>query len=206
MSFGPVSCRKPCCKPEFAGPLEEEDHAAHPENRGSLFCAPCLTTGSSALATDGDWASAVDAAQAVDPAIVPPAIVTGDIRAVGGGDINGSGTTGNFALSGFRKDGVVPGQLTLIGSQGQVFHADVVCIGAASLTDGTKTARLVGRLTQPAFSSQSLFFNVSDTGLPGGDGDTFTGSLSPAEPEDIPCEPTPGIDPIAHGNISIVVE
>jgi hypothetical protein len=171
-----------------------------------FFSLLALTTGSSALATDGDWASAVDAAQAVDPAIVPPTIVTGDIRAVGGGDINGSGTTGNFALSGFRKDGVVRGKLTLIGSQGQVFHADVVCIGAASLTDGTKTARLVGRLTQPAFSFQSLFFNVSDTGLPGGDGDTFTGSLSPAEPEAIPCEPTPGIDPIAHGNISIVVD
>jgi hypothetical protein len=27
-----------------------------------------------------------------------------------------------------------------------------------------------------------------------------------AAPEDIPCEPTPGIDPIAHGNISIMVD
>jgi len=46
---------------------------------------------------------------------------------------------------------------------------------------------------------------VSVTGLPGGEGDTFAGSLSPASPETIPCEPTPGIDPIAHGNISIMV-
>jgi hypothetical protein len=171
-----------------------------------FFWLAVLTTGSSALATDGEWASAVDAAQAVDPAIAPPSATMVDIRAVGGGDILGAGSTGNFALSGSRKDGVVRGTLTLIGSQGQVFHADVVCIEAAALPDGTKLARLVGRLTEPAFSAQSLLFNVSDTGLPGGEGDTFAGSLSPAAPESIPCEPTPGIDPIAHGNISIMVD
>jgi hypothetical protein len=166
----------------------------------SLFA---LTTGSAALATDEEWGDAVDAAQSVDPAMAPPSAVAGDVRAVGGGDILGAGTTGNFALSGSRKDGEASGRLTLVGSQGQVFRADVVCIGAASLGDGTKLARLVGRLTEPAFSAQSLLFNVSDTGRPGGEGDTFVGSLSPAAPEDIPCEPTPGIDPIAGGNISI---
>jgi hypothetical protein len=170
-----------------------------------FFWLVALTIGSSALAMDGDWASAVDAAQAVDPAIAPPT-TAGDIRAVGGGDILGAGSTGNFALSGSRTDGVVRGKLTLIGSQGQVFHADLVCVEAAALTHGTKLARLVGRLTEPAFSAQSLLFNVSDTGLPGGEGDTFAGSLSPAEPEDIPCEPTPGIDPIADGNISIMLD
>ena len=169
----------------------------------SLFA---LTTGSNALATDDDWASAVDAAQAVDPAIAPPTAIAGDIRAVGGGDVLGAGSTGDFALTGFRKDGVARGKLTLIGSQGQVFHADVVCIEAAVLPDGTKLARLVGRLTEPFFTAQSLLFNVSDSGLPGGEGDTFAGSLSPAAPEDISCEPTPGIDPIAHGNISIMVD
>ena len=171
-----------------------------------FFSLLLLTTGTTALATDGDWVSAVDAAQEVDPAIAPPPALESDVRAVGGGDILGSGSTGNFALSGVRRDGVATGRLTLIGSQGLVFHADVVCIGAAVLTDGTKLARLVGRLTDPAFSFQSLLFNVSDTGLPGGEGDTFVGSLSPAAPEDIPCEPTPGIDPIAHGNISIKVD
>ena len=170
-----------------------------------FFSLVALTTGSGALATDDDWASAVDAAQAVDPTIAPPTAVTGDIRAVGGGDILGAGATGDFALSGFRDD-VARGRLTLIGSQGQVFRADVVCIGAASLPDGTKLARLIGRLTEPFFTAQSLLFNVSDTGLPGGEGDTFAGGLSPAAPEDIPCEPTPGIDPIAHGNISIAVD
>ena len=45
-----------------------------------------------------------------------------------------------------------------------------------------------------------------DTGRPGGEGDTFAGSLSPAAAEDIPCEPTPGVSPIAHGNISIAVD
>lgn len=169
----------------------------------SLFL---LTTGTSALATESDWASAVDAAQAVDPAIVPPTPVAGDIRAVGGGDILGAGSTGNFALSGSRKDGEVTGRLTLIGSQGQVFRADLVCVQAAVLPDGTKLARLIGRLTEPAFTAQSLLFNVSDTGLPGGEGDTFSQGLSPAAPEDIPCAPTPGIDPIAHGNISIAVD
>jgi len=84
------------------------------------------------LATDGEWASAVGAAQAVDPAIAPPSATMGDIRAVGGGDILGAGSTGNFALSGSRKDGVVRGKLTLIGTQGQVFHADVVCMEAAA--------------------------------------------------------------------------
>lgn len=168
-----------------------------------FFSLLLLTTGSTALATDGDWASAVDAAQVVDPAIAPPTSVAGDIRAVGGGDILGAGTTGNFAFSGSRKDGVASGKLTLIGSQGQVFHADLVCIEATVLSDGTKLARLVGRLTEPVFASQSLLFNVSDTGLPGGEGDTFSGGLPAAAPEDVPCEPTPGIDPIAHGNISI---
>jgi hypothetical protein len=171
-----------------------------------FFWVVTLTTGSSALATDGDWASAVDAAQAVDSSIAPPAAVAGDIRAVGGGDILGAGSTGNFALSGSRTDGVARGKLTLIGSQGQVLHADVVCIEGVVLPDGTKLARLVGRLTEPAFAAQSLLFNVSDTALPGGEGDTFAGSLSPAAPEDIPCEPTPGIDTIPHGNISIVVD
>jgi hypothetical protein len=162
-----------------------------------------LTTGSAALATDGDWSAAVDAAQAVDPAMSPPPAVEGDVRAVGGGDINGAGTTGNFAMSGSRRDGASSGHLTLIGSQGQVFHADVVCLGAAALPDGTKLARLIGRITNPGSPSRSLLFNVSDSGRAGGDGDTFAGSLSPTAPEDLPCEPTPGIDPIAHGNISI---
>jgi hypothetical protein len=108
-----------------------------------------LTTGSSALATEADWASAVDAAQAVDPAIAPPTAVAGDIRAVGGGDILGAGSTGNFALSGSRKDGATRGKLRLIGSHGQVFHADVVCIEAAVLPGGTTIARLVGQLTEP---------------------------------------------------------
>ena len=171
-----------------------------------FFSVLGLTTGSAALATDGDWSSAVNAAQQVDPAIVPPSTVAGDIRAVGGGDILGAGSTGNFALSGVRKAGLASGQLTLIGSQGQVFHADVVCVSAAVLTDGNKLARLVGRLSEPAFSAQSLLFNVSDSGRPGGEGDTFAGSLSPSAPEDIPCEPTPGVDPIAHGNISIRID
>jgi hypothetical protein len=131
--------------------------------------------------------------------MAPPAAVAGDIRAVGGGDVLGAGSTDDFALSGFRKDGVARGKLTLIGSQGQVFHADVACIEAAVLPDGTRLARLVGRLSEPFFTAQSLLFNVSDSELPGGEGDTFAGSLSPAAPEDIPCEPTPGIDPIAHG-------
>ena len=42
---------------------------------------------------------------------------------------------------------------------------------------------------------------MSDTGLPEGEGDTFAGSLSPAAPEDIPCEPTPGVDPIARQHL-----
>jgi hypothetical protein len=168
-----------------------------------FFSALALTTGSVALATDGDWSSAVDAAQAVDPAIDPPPPVDSDVRAVGGGDINGSGVSGNFALSGSRRDGTADGHLTLNAGFGTNLHADVVCIGAAVLLDGTKIARLVGRLTEPEFTAQTMIFNVSDTGRPGGDGDTFVGSLSPAEPEDVPCAPTPGIDPIGHGNISI---
>lgn len=168
-----------------------------------FFWLLLLTTGSSALAAEGDWASAVDAAQEVDPAIAPPPAAESDVRAVGGGDILGSGSSGNFALSGVREGGDASGRLTLIGSQGQVFHADVVCIGAAVLPDATKLARLVGRLTDPAFTFQTLVFNVSDTGRPAGDGDTFAGSLSPAAPEDFPCAPAPGIDTIAHGNISI---
>jgi hypothetical protein len=168
-----------------------------------FFWLLLLTTGSGALATDGDWTSAVDAAQSVDPAIEPPPAVETDVRTVGGGDVSGPGTSGNFALSGFRQDGVADGHLTLNAGLGTNLHADVVCIGAAELPDGTKLARLIGRLEDPTPSAQSLIFNVSDTGLPGGEGDTWVGSLSPAAPEELPCAPTPGIDPIAHGNISI---
>ena len=125
------------------------------------------------------------------------------MRAVGGGDILGSGSTGNFALSGSRENGVAKGQMTLNAGSGTNLHADIVCIGAAQLPDGTKLARLVGRLTEPGPSSQSMIFNVSDTGLPGGQGDTWAGSISPAAPQDTPCAPTAGVDPIAHGNISI---
>jgi hypothetical protein len=167
-----------------------------------FFSLLALTTGSEALATGGDWAAAVDAAQAVDPAIDPPPAET-NVRAVGGGDVLGAGSSGNFALSGFRRDDVVDGHLTLNVGFGTNLHADVVCIGAAVLADGTKLARLIGRLTEPEISAQSLIFNISDTGLPGGEGDTWVGSLSPAAPEELPCAPTPGIDPIAHGNISI---
>jgi hypothetical protein len=168
-----------------------------------FFSVLALTTGSAALATDGDWSSAVDAAQDVDPAITPPPAVNSDVRAVGGGDILGPGSSGNFALSGFRRNGVADGHLTLNAGSGTNLHADVVCVGAAVLPDGTKLARLVGRLTEPLFSSQTLVFNVSDTGLPGGEGDTFVSSVTPTPPEEFPCAPTPGVDPIAHGNISI---
>jgi hypothetical protein len=168
-----------------------------------FFWLLLLTTGSGALATDDDWAMAVDAAQEVDPAIDPPPAVETDVRAVGGGDVLGDGSSGNFALSGFRRDGAVDGHLTLNAGFGTNFHADVVCIGAAQLPDGTKLARLIGRVTSPTPSAQSLIFNVSDSGQSGGEGDTWVGSLSPAAPEDIPCAPTPGIDAIAHGNISI---
>ena len=114
-----------------------------------FFSLIALTTGSSALATEATGPSAVDAAQAVDPAIAPPTAVAGDIRASAAETSSAPGSTGNFALSGSRKDGVTRGKLRLIGSHGQVFHADVVCIGAAVLPDGTKIARLVGQLTEP---------------------------------------------------------
>jgi hypothetical protein len=168
-----------------------------------FFWLAALTIGSSALAMDGD--SAVDAAQAVDPAIAPPT-TAGDIRAVGGGDILGAGSTGNFALSGSRTDGVVRGKLTLIGSQGQVFHADLVCVEAAAAHARHETRPPRRAADRAGVFGTVALFNVSDTGLPGGEGDTFAGSLSPAEPEDIPCEPTPGIDPIADGNISIMLD
>ena len=132
----------------------------------------------------------------------PPPAVDGDVRAVGGGDINGAGTTGNFAMGGSRRDGASSGHLTLIGSPCEVFHEDVVCIGATALPDGTKLARLIGRITNPGSPSRSLLSNVSGSGRAGVTATPSRARCRPRRRRISPREPTPGIDPIAHGNIS----
>jgi len=169
-----------------------------------FFCLVSLTSVSGALATDGEWSEAVDAAQTVDPTLTAPLVVDTDVSAVGGGDITAGPTTGQFAFSGSRKSGVATGRMTLVGAGGAIFSANVVCIQAASLPDGTSFARLVGEVVDPTVSAQSMIFNVSDSSQPGGRQDTFSGSLSGTPAAEFPCAPTTGAQPtIGNGNISI---
>jgi hypothetical protein len=169
-----------------------------------FFCLLFVLTGT-ALATDGEWADAVDAAEAVDPTLDAPALTGTDVSVVGGGKANAGGSFPNFAFSASERSGVASGQMTVIGGFGNNVTADVVCIAAAVSPDGRGgTARLVGRLSEPQSGNPTLVFDVTDSGLAGGDGDTWASAIFATPPEEFPCiAPAPGPDPIANGNIAI---
>lgn len=166
-----------------------------------FFCLLFVITGT-ALATDGEWADAVDAAEAVDPTLTAPT-VNSDVSIVGGGKVQSGGSFPKFAMSAFRRDGVVSGTITAVQGSGTILRADVVCIGSTASPDGGGVATLVGELPEPVFGNPTLVFAVSDSGLPGGDGDTWSGSLSPLPPSEFPCVPNSGSSTIADGNIAI---
>jgi hypothetical protein len=167
------------------------------------FCLLFVLTGT-ALATDGDWADAVDAAEAVDPTITPPTLLDTDVSIVGGGHVLPGSSTLDFAVSGARRSGEVRGRMTEIVGSGGPLSANVVCIGHGELPDGSRIARLVGELTEPTSGgAQTLVFDLTDSGQPGGDGDMWSGGFTTTPPLEFPCAPTGGGTPLAGGNISI---
>ena len=167
-----------------------------------FFCLLSLLVTGTALATDGEWADAVDAAEAVDPTLSAPS-VNSDVSIVGGGKLLPDGSFPKFAMSAFRRDGVVSGQLTLVQGFGTTYKADVVCIGSTTSPDGGGAATLVGELSEPVFGNPTLVFSVTDSGLPGGDSDSWSGTFSSIPPSEFPCVPTVGSSTIANGNIEI---
>jgi hypothetical protein len=170
-----------------------------------FFCLFVLTTGSALAVTDGEWVDAVDAAQDVDPTLTAPSLTDTDVSAVGGGKLNPMSTVSTVAFSAARRDGDVRGRMTMANGFGATFSADVVCIGAVVAPGGESgLARLVGRLTEPGVGGQvTMFFDVYDSGGPGGDGDLFSQGQSTVPPEEFPCEPLPPIDPIVSGNFAV---
>jgi hypothetical protein len=170
---------------------------------GLFFLIFGLTAGSASAVTDVEWQDSVQTAQAVDPAIAPPPLTNTDVSAVGGGQLNPM-TASAVAFSASRRDGEVRGRMTMANGSGAI-SADVVCIGAVvSPTGKGGLARLVGRLTEPGVGGQvTMFFDVYDSGGPGGEGDLFSQGQSTVPPEEFPCEPLPPIDAIVSGNFAV---
>jgi hypothetical protein len=158
-----------------------------------FFCLIVLTQGSTAATTDDNWADAVTAMEEVVPAL----------KVVGGGKANPGPSFQNFAFSAFRRNGATQGQMKLIAGFGQTFSANVVCIATTYFPGGGGIARLVGELTEPVFSAPTMIFDVTDSGLHGGEGDAWSGFFSPLAPLDFPCDPGGGGAPIAEGSIAV---
>ena len=169
-----------------------------------FFCLTLLTSGTGVAATDVDWASSVDAAEAVDPTLAAPPLLGTNVSVVGGGKAIVGGSFPNFAFSAFKRNGEVTGHMTLVGGFGNTMSATVVCVAAAVLPDGRGgAARLVGELDELASGIYpTLVFDVSDAG-PGGDGDTWSGFISPLAPLDFPCVSGAGGSPIGNGNVAV---
>jgi hypothetical protein len=168
-----------------------------------FFCLIVLTPGSAAAATDDNWTDAVTAMEEVVPALQAPPLVSTDVKVVGGGKANPGPSFPNFAFSAFRRNGATQGQMKLIAGFGQTFSANVVCISTTYFPGGGGIARLVGELTEPVFSAPTMIFDVTDSGLHGGEGDAWSGFFSPLAPLDFPCDPGGGGAPIAEGSIAV---
>lgn len=167
---------------------------------GLFFSLFTLTSGSATAVTDVEWGDAVQAAESVDPTLDAPPLTGTNVSAVGGGN---SASNTNFGFSAFRRDGEVRGRMTVTDHLGNNLSANVVCIAAVVSPSGTGgLARLVGEVTDPASADRSMVFDVYDSGLPGGEGDMFNSAASPT-PGNFPCNVTPPVDPIAHGNIAV---
>jgi hypothetical protein len=168
-----------------------------------FFCLFALTSGSAMAETDGNWTAAVAAMEDVIPSLQAPPLTATDVKVVGGGKANPGPSFPNFAFSAFRRGDETRGQMKLITGFGQTYSADVVCISATFFPGGGGIARLVGELKEPVFSAPTLVFDVTDSGLHGGEGDAWSGSFSPLAPLDFPCDPGSGGAPIAEGSIAV---
>jgi hypothetical protein len=170
---------------------------------GLFFLLFAVTSGSAIAVTDVEWTDSVQAAEAIDAALVEPSSTGADVSAVGGGQT--SLTLTNVAFSASRRNGEVRGRMTMINAAVATFSADVVCIGALVSPSGEGgLVRLVGRLTEPAPGGHvTMFFDVYDSGGPGGGGDLYSGGQTTTPPEEFPCEPLMPVDPIVHGNFAV---
>jgi hypothetical protein len=160
------------------------------------------TTASAALAPS-EWDSAVMAMTAVDPVIEAPSLDPDAIQVVGGGKPILNASTA-FAVSARRDGTAVRGEMTLVVGFGTTYKARVVCVAAFLFPGVGGYAHVVGELTEPASGIHpTLEFFLTDSGLPGGEGDEWHDDISDVPPLDVPCVAAPGVTPIAAGNVVI---
>ena len=159
-------------------------------------------TAASAALAPSEWVSALAAMTSVDPLIEAPSVDPQAVQVVGGGKrlLNSFPA---FAVSARQDLGGASGEMTLVLGSGNTVKARVVCVAAVVLPGGGGFARINGAVREPASGSPTLTFFVTDSGQPGGAGDTWDTTFFMTPPEDQPCAPSPGADPIAAGNVVI---
>jgi len=156
----------------------------------------------SAALAPSDWDAAVTAAEAVDPLIGTSSLDQQAVQVVGGGKRLLIGFPA-FAVSAKQDLTGARGEMTLILGSGNTVRADVVCVAAVVLQDGGGFARINGAVREPGSGSPTLTFFVTDSGQPGGAGDAWDTQFFMTPPEDQPCVASPGVDPIAAGNVAV---
>jgi hypothetical protein len=168
----------------------------------SLIVA-ALLPGLARASLEQEWNSAVTALVAVDPSIEPPSLVPDTVQVVGGGKPILNASTA-FAVSARQNATAVSGEMTLVAGFGTTYRARVVCVDAVVLPGGGGYARVNGALDEPAFGLYpTLVFFLTDSGQPGGEGDGWGNQFLAEPPAEAPCVASPGVTPIAAGNIVI---
>jgi hypothetical protein len=162
--------------------------------------------GASASHDPLEWDLAVAALGGVSTAAPPvndPAVVT----AVGGGRL---GPAPKFGFGATLGPAGPRGTMTISEGVGTpvVESAQVFCLAAARLPGGGAVATILGEVDPPQFGVfPTMVFQVTDSGLPGGAGDEWSGALvlEPPELALFQCVPRPGGVPITEGAIVVHV-
>jgi hypothetical protein len=163
---------------------------------GALTFVLVAPTATPAAVDQTEWDAAVAAAQQVDPTISPQANDPSTVNAVGGGHPT-PGVFPNFGFGATIGSGGLNGQMTLVDATGQASSATVVCLAVAGLDGGGAIARLIGEVKPGSANARPIMvFEVTDSGLSGGNGDMWAGGFRDEAP---PCTPAPGLQPIEGG-------
>ena len=162
-----------------------------------------LFAGSASADVPAGWDVSVAAMQDVDPSLPVPAVDPTHVIAVGGGRIDlGPGSSPRFGFGATLEPAGVHGEMTLsVGTPATIFHADVICLAAASTGTSGAIATVIGELVPANPATPFLVFTMNDGGPPDGTGDTWEAFFTTLLP---PCEPLPAGGTIV-GSITINV-
>jgi hypothetical protein len=150
-----------------------------------------------------DWDLTMAALAENAPTVSAPVDDPSHTIAVGGGRTAFSpGSSPRFGFGATLANGPTGEMSISVGVPATTIHARVVCLAAAPLLGGGGIATIIGEIAPPPPPGDFplMIFNVTDSGLPGAAGDTWSGGFASS----FPCVPFMGGSPI-EGSIMVSV-